>query len=59
MNNKIHYVCMEKLKSTGVSNEDAEIILNILETSDEYGVTSHGFRMFEAHLNKFKTNSYN
>ena len=47
------------LVENGVGDIHADIIADCLVTADEYGVTSHGTAMLEAHINRIKKGSYN
>jgi LDH2 family malate/lactate/ureidoglycolate dehydrogenase len=47
------------LINNGVANQQAEIISDCFATADEYGVTSHGINVLQAHIDKIKRGGYN
>lgn len=50
---------VSELIAVGVSEKQAEIVANCFATADEYGVTSHGINVLQAHVDKVKRNGYN
>ena len=45
---------ISELTAVGVSHEQAEVVADCFATADEYGVTSHGINMLQAHVDKVK-----
>ena len=41
---------ISELKAVGVSEEQAEVVADCFVTADEYGVTSHGINVLQAHV---------
>ncbi|MBQ4613063.1 MAG: Ldh family oxidoreductase [Clostridia bacterium] len=50
---------VERLVAEGVPFEHAQTMADCLVTADDYGVTSHGCRMLDAHLDKIRRGGYN
>lgn len=50
---------ISELTAVGVSHEQAEVVADCFATADEYGVTSHGINMLQAHVDKVKRGGYN
>ncbi|CCY49842.1 MULTISPECIES: Ldh family oxidoreductase [Bacteroides] len=50
---------ISELKAVGVSEEQAEVVADCFVTADEYGVTSHGINVLQAHVDKVKRGGYN
>lgn len=48
-----------KLISNSVPKRDAEIIADVMATADLYGVTSHGYSILEAHIDRINCGGYN
>ena len=49
----------ERLVAEGVPTAQARTMADCLVTADAYGVTSHGSRMLDAHLDKIRRGGYN
>lgn len=49
----------ERLVAEGVPTVQARTMADCLVTADAYGVTSHGSRMLDAHLDKIRRGGYN
>lgn len=49
----------ERLVAEGVPTAQARTMADCLVTADAYGVTSHGARMLDAHLDKLRRGGYN
>lgn len=50
---------INKIKAYGISNEDAQKVIDVLITADIYGVETHGTNTLNAHLERIKKGSYN
>ncbi len=50
---------INKLQNTGIPFSQCEIIADVMATADLYGVTSHGMRILDSHINRFERGAYN
>lgn len=52
-------IIIRELTAIGVDKKQAAIIADCFATADEYGVTSHGINVLQAHIDKVKRGGYN
>ena len=52
-------IIIRELTAIGVDKNQAAIIADCFATADEYGVTSHGINVLQAHIDKVKRGGYN
>lgn len=50
---------IEILQKKDIPFTQCEIIADVMATADLYGVTSHGVRILESHINRFERGAYN
>lgn len=52
-------IIIRELTAVGVDKNQASVVADCFATADEYGVTSHGINVLQAHISKVKRGGYN
>lgn len=53
------YTVIQSLEKAGLDERQADIVADCLVTADEWGVTSHGVRILQSHLDRLCRGAYN